>query len=213
MVPPGSFIPLVEQTDLIIPLTDWVLKQAVEQVRLWRRDLHPGFQISVNMPPAYLMRCVTDTARVLEQLSALNAPPQAIVLEITEGVMLNVTPELEQALRLLRYMGFQLALDDFGIGYSSFGQLDRLPLDYLKIDKTFVDQLEIRPQRRAVFGAIVNVAHELGFKVVAEGVETQVQDQHLVEMGCDYVQGYVVSKPLPAAEMLAWARSRQGETV
>lgn len=208
-VSPGAFIPLAEQTDLIIPLTDWVLRQAVDQVRSWRQDLHPGFQISVNMPPAYLMHCVKDPARSLDQLAGLDAPPQSIVLEITEGVMLNVTPELEQALSILRYLGFQIALDDFGIGYSSFGQLDRLPLDFLKIDKTFVDHLEAGPQKRAVCGAIVRVAHELGFQVVAEGVETRAQHDHLAQMGCDYVQGYVVSKPLPAAEMLAWAKQSQ----
>jgi EAL domain-containing protein (putative c-di-GMP-specific phosphodiesterase class I) len=87
--------------------------------------------------------------------------------------------------------------------------LDRLPLDFLKIDKTFVDHLEAGPQKRAVCGAIVRVAHELGFQVVAEGVETRAQHDHLAQMGCDYVQGYVISKPLPAAEMLAWAKQSQ----
>ena len=210
-VSPGAFIPLAEKTELIIDITNWVLSQAICQVRQWRQELDPAFQISVNMPPAYLMRFVQDPARTLEYLEQLDAPPQSIVLEITEGVMLNVTPELEQAFSMLRYLGFQIALDDFGIGYSSFAQLDKLALDFLKIDKTFVDRLQAAPHKRAVCGAIVRVAHELGFKVVAEGVETQAQQGFLKAMDCDYLQGYLLARPLPADEMLAWARRLDAE--
>lgn len=205
LVPPGTFIPLAEQSDLIIGLTDWVLAEAVRQVKVWRSTLHPDFQISVNMPPAYLVLCVREPTRMLERLQALEAPPGALVLEITEGVMLEVTIELLQVLSLLRALGFQIALDDFGVGYSSFGQIDKLKLDFLKLDKSFVDDLGTRVEREPICEAIVTMAHQLGFKVVAEGVETDVQRAHLVRMGTDYLQGYLYSRPVPAAELEAWA--------
>jgi EAL domain-containing protein (putative c-di-GMP-specific phosphodiesterase class I)/GGDEF domain-containing protein len=205
LVPPGLFIPLAEQSELIIGLTDWVLGEAVRQVKLWRATLHPTFQISVNMPPAYLALCVREPARMLERLQTLDMPQGAVVLEITEGVMLEVTPELLQVLSLLRALGFQIALDDFGVGYSSFGQIDRLKLDFLKLDKTFVDDLGSRAERAPICEAIVTMAHHLGFKVVAEGVETELQRAHLARMGADYLQGYLFSKPVPAAELEAWA--------
>jgi EAL domain-containing protein (putative c-di-GMP-specific phosphodiesterase class I)/GGDEF domain-containing protein len=205
LVSPGLFIPLAEQSELIIGLTDWVLREAVRQVKIWRATLHPDFQISVNMPPAYLALCVREPARMLERLQTLDMPPGAVVLEITEGVMLEVTPELLQVLSLLRALGFQIALDDFGVGYSSFGQIDRLKLDFLKLDKTFVDDLGSRAERAPICEAIVTMAHHLGFKVVAEGVETELQRAHLARMGADYLQGYLFSKPVPAADLEAWA--------
>ena len=209
LVPPGAFIPLAEQSDLIIGLTDWVLEEAVRQVKVWRSTLHPDFQISVNMPPAYLALCVREPGRMLERLQALQVPPDALVLEITEVVMLEVTPELLQVLSLLRALGFQIALDDFGVGYSSFGQIDKLKLDFLKLDKSFVDDLGAREERGPICEAIVTMAHRLGFKVVAEGVETELQRAHLVQMGTDYLQGYIYSKPVPVADLEAWAARQQ----
>lgn len=209
LVPPGAYIPLAEQSELIIGITDWVLAEAVRQVKIWRDSLHPAFQISVNMPPAYLGLCVREPGRMLEHLQSLQMPPGAVVLEITEGVMLEVTTELLQVLSLLRALGFQIALDDFGVGYSSFGQIDKLKLDFLKLDKSFVDDLGTRVDRGPICEAIVTMAHRLGFKVVAEGVETEVQRAHLVHMGTDYLQGYLYSKPVPAADLEAWV-ARQG---
>ena len=209
-IPPGVFIPLAERSELIVDITDWVLREAARQVQHWRRTLHPQFQISVNMPPTYLALCAREPERMLHRLQALQAPPGSIVLEITEGVMLEVTTELLQVIGLLRAQGFMIALDDFGVGYSSFGNLDRLPLDYLKLDKTFVDDLGVRPERRPICEAIVTMAHQLGFKVVAEGVETAEQRTHLEAMGTDYLQGFLFSKPQPVADLEAWAL-RQAE--
>ncbi len=123
--------------------------------------------------------------------------------------MLEVTPELLQVLSLLRALGFQIALDDFGVGYSSFGQIDKLKLDFLKLDKSFVDDLGAREERGPICEAIVTMAHRLGFKVVAEGVETELQRAHLVQMGTDYLQGYIYSKPVPVADLEAWAARQQ----
>ena len=209
LIPPGVFIPLAEQTDLIIGLTDWVLREAARQAKIWRSRLHPAFQISVNMPPAYLMLCVRDPVRVVDHLRSLNIGHESIVLEITEGVMLEVTAELLEMIRLLRSLGFQIALDDFGVGYSSFGQLDKLKLDYLKLDKSFVDDLGSVPERSVICQAIITMAHQLGALVVAEGVETEAQVTELLRMRACYLQGYHYSRPVPVLEFEDWATRQQ----
>lgn len=205
-VPPGDFIPLAESIGKIVPLTRWVLAQAAAQVREWRQQLDPAFQISVNLPPAYLEWCAERPIEALEALSALQVPAGSIVLEITEGAFLNVTPEILQVLALLKGMGFEVALDDFGVGYSCFGQLDRLPLDTLKIDKSLVDHIEALQSKRAVCTAIIKVGHELGLRVVAEGVETPGQLALLADAGCDFIQGYVIARPMSAGDFLTFAR-------
>jgi EAL domain-containing protein (putative c-di-GMP-specific phosphodiesterase class I)/GGDEF domain-containing protein len=205
-ISPADFIPLAESYGKIVPLTSWVLKRAAAQVRPWRESLDPAFQISVNMPPAYLEWCVDHLADALQALSALQVPAGSIVLEITEGAFLNVTPEVLQVLALLKGMGFGVALDDFGVGYSSFGQLDRLPLDTLKIDKSLVDHIEATPTKRAVCAAIIKVGQELGCKVVAEGVETAGQQALLAQAGCDFVQGYLIARPMSAADFESFVR-------
>jgi EAL domain-containing protein (putative c-di-GMP-specific phosphodiesterase class I) len=205
---PGQFIHLAEESDLIVDLTEWVIRAGVSQVRQWRGTLDPRFELSVNLPPQYLMRCIDPHSELLRRLGEIHLPPGAIVLEITEGAMLNLTPEMLRALNTLREIGFQIALDDFGVGYSSFGQLDKLPLDYLKLDKAFVDGLELRPQRRVVLEGIVQMAHALGFKIVAEGVELDAQREWLTAMRCDYLQGYLFSKPIPVAELEAMVKAR-----
>jgi EAL domain-containing protein (putative c-di-GMP-specific phosphodiesterase class I) len=205
---PGQFIHLAEESDLSVDLTEWVIRAGVSQVRQWRGTLDPRFELSVNLPPQYLMRCIDPHSELLRRLGEIHVPPGAIVLEITEGAMLNLTPEMLRALNTLREIGFQIALDDFGVGYSSFGQLDKLPLDYLKLDKAFVDGLELRPQRRVVLEGIVQMAHALGFKIVAEGVELDAQRDWLTAMRCDYLQGYLFSKPIPVAELEAMVKAR-----
>ena len=208
-VSPGDFIPLAESVGKIVPLTSWVMTKAVAQVRTWRQQLDPAFQVSVNLPPAYLEWCAERPAEALEFLSGLKAPTGSIVLEITEGAFLNVTPEVLQVLALLKGMGFEVALDDFGVGYSCFGQLDRLPLDTLKIDKSLVDHIEAMPAKRAVCTAIIKVGHELGFRVVAEGVETAGQLALLAQAGCDFIQGYVIARPMGASDFQIFAQGWQ----
>ena len=205
-VSPGDFIPLAESFGKIVPLTNWVLVRAVAQVRAWQQQFDAAFQVSVNLPPAYLEWCADRPAEALEFLSGLKAPTGSIVLEITEGAFLNVTPEVLQVLALLKGMGFEVALDDFGVGYSCFGQLDRLPLDTLKIDKSLVDHIEAMPAKRAVCTAIIKIGHELGFRVVAEGVETAGQLSLLAQAGCDFIQGYVIARPMGAGDFQTFAQ-------
>jgi EAL domain-containing protein (putative c-di-GMP-specific phosphodiesterase class I) len=201
LLAPGQFIHLAEESDLIVDLIEWVIRAGVEQVRQWRHTLDPRFELSVNLPPQYLMRRIDPHTELLRRVGEINLPPGAIVLEITEGAMLNLTPEMLHALNTLREIGFQ-------VGYSSFGQLDKLPLDYLKLDKAIVDGLEARPQRRVVLEGMVQMAHALGFKIVAEGVESDAQRDYLVAMRCDYLQGYLFSKPVPVAALEEMVKSR-----
>jgi EAL domain-containing protein (putative c-di-GMP-specific phosphodiesterase class I) len=125
-------------------------------------------------------------------------PGQALVIEITEGVLLKATVNINEKLLRFRDAGIQVAIDDFGTGYSSLAYLKRFDIDYLKIDQTFVSNLETDPSDRALSEAIVVMSHKLGFKVIAEGVETEGQKRILEEMGCDYAQGYLFSRPVPA---------------
>ena len=193
---PIEFIPLAESSGQIVPITHWVLEQAAQQVKRWREDLHPNFQISVNTPPQFLAWCAQQSEESLARFMALDIPPRSIILEITEGSLLNVTEDVFKVLSLLKMFGFDLALDDFGVGYSSFGMLDRLPLDYIKLDKSLIDHMETAPRRQAVCRALIKMAHDLDFRVVVEGVENVRQAELLLDAGSDYLQGYVLSAPL-----------------
>lgn len=208
---PAEFIPVAERSELIVDITDWVLRESARQFQAWSKVMGPDLQISVNLPPIYLERLTRDPQRVIQGLRELGIPPAALVLEITEGAMLTADAEMLGALRLLREAGFLLAMDDFGIGYSSFRALSRLPLNFLKIDKSFVDWLSVPGPHRAVCQAIVEMAHGMGVQVVAEGVERVEQKTILRELGCEYMQGYFWSQPLPARDAQAWALAHTGE--
>ena len=201
---PDAFIGLAEQSDLIIDITDWVLRGVASQIQTWRKTLHPQMQVSINMPPAYLLLCARDPMAMLDKLKALAIPQGALVLEITEGVMLDVTPELVNAIDMLRSLGFLVAVDDFGVGYSNFSQLCKLKIDYLKLDKSFIRDLDQLPRQQAVCRAIVQMAHELGYQVVAEGIETVDERDLLKQMNADYLQGYLFCRPMPVPEFDAW---------
>lgn len=209
---PDAFIALAEQSDVINDLTDWVLHQVARQIKTWRQTLHPQMQVSINMPPAYLLRCARETQSMQKKLKTLGIPAGALVLEITEGVMLDVTPELINAIDMLRSLGFLVAVDDFGLGYSNFGQLCKLKIDYLKLDKSFIRDLDHLPRQQAVCRAIVQMAHELGYQVVAEGVETEGEHALLQHMNADYVQGYLFCRPIPVDQFQAWALQAQQVT-
>lgn len=200
-ISPADFIPLAESYGKIVPLTRWVMTHAVQQVLVWRETIDPNFQISVNMPPAFLEWFADRRSDALAWLTALDSPQKGVVLEITEGAFLNVTNEILEVLSVLKNMGFEIALDDFGVGYSCFAQLDRLPLDSLKIDKSLVDHIETTPSKRTVCNTIIKMGHELGFKVVAEGVETQGQADMLADAKVDFIQGYVFAKPMSVKDL------------
>lgn len=204
MISPGQFVPIAESSSLIVPIGDWVFREAVRQVGIWRDQHHPSFQISVNISPVQFRNAPTQVPGWIEHLQSIGLAGNSVVAEITESLLLDATAAVSRQLDQLRAHGVPIALDDFGTGYSSLSYLQKLAIDYLKIDQSFVRELGSQPRSLALCKAIISMAHELGMKVVAEGVETAEQRALLLQAGCDYGQGYHFARPMPAAAMTAW---------
>lgn len=200
---PAEFIALTEETGLIHGLGRWVFAQAAMQAKRWRTALNPAFQISVNLSPLQIQPGL-DRLPWQQLLQDAGLAPQAVVLEITEGLLLDKSTAVAAELLAYRDAGVQVAIDDFGTGYSALAYLKQLHIDYLKIDKSFVDNLPTDASDRALCEAIVVMAHKLGLQVVAEGVETTAQLDLLKAMDCDYAQGYLFAKALPADTFEQW---------
>jgi len=202
LVPPGDFIPLAEETGLILPLGRWVLDEACRQGRAWRdaRPDAPPLTISVNVA-ARQLRSTALLGDVARALAETGLPPGDLQLEITEGAAMADAAATVVILQELKDLGVRLALDDFGTGHSSLAYLKRFPVDALKVDKAFVTGLGRDPEDAAIVGAIVTLARALGLGVTAEGVETVAQAAVLGGLGCDTGQGYLFARPLPAEEV------------
>ncbi|WP_295996255.1 EAL domain-containing protein [Rugamonas sp.] len=200
LVSPLEFIPLAEASGLIIDIGAWVFRESARWVRRWRRDVHPAFQVSVNQSPREFQRDDDGYLGWQRHLRALDVPGAAIVVEITEGLLLDADRSVTDKLLQLRDAGIQVALDDFGTGYSSLSYLKKFDIDYLKIDRSFTRNLAPDSADMALSEAIIVMAHKLGLSVIAEGVETPEQRQLLADAGCDYGQGYLFARPLPAAQ-------------
>jgi len=198
LVSPAEFIPIAESSGLIGPLGEWVFQQAAEQARRWRTTLHPHFQISVNKSPVQFENPDPQAMPWIEQLRALGLDGTSIVVEITEGLLLSDSNHVIEQLLRLSDDGIQVSLDDFGTGYSSLAYLQKFDIDYIKIDRSFVRQLVAGSTDLALCQAIIAMAHTLGMKVIAEGIETDAQRQLLTDAGCDFGQGFLFSAPLPA---------------
>jgi diguanylate cyclase (GGDEF)-like protein len=191
---PGEFVPLAEETGLIVPIGEWVLEQALGQVRRWRQS-RPGMTISVNLSGRQLAR--PDLVANLERaLLAAGADPGVLWLEVTEDTVQRDPIAVGGILDALHRLGVNLALDDFGMGHSSLQSLRELPVDMLKIHQSFVAALDAETDDSALVGAVVELGHALGLTVIAEGVETDVQLAHLRELGCDGAQGFLFSGPV-----------------
>ncbi|WP_158002566.1 PAS domain S-box protein [Methyloterricola oryzae] len=199
-VSPADFISLAEETGFIIPIGNWVFTQAVEQVKRWRQILDPAFQISVNKSPVQVRS--EDKAHLpwIEYLKRNGVDGSSIAVEITEGLLLNAESETNAKLLQMRDGGMQVAIDDFGTGYSSLAYLKKFDIDYLKIDQSFVRNLEPYSDDLALCEAIIVMAHKLGLKVIAEGIETREQRDLLMAAGCDFGQGYLFARPMPAIQ-------------
>jgi EAL domain-containing protein (putative c-di-GMP-specific phosphodiesterase class I) len=205
-ISPAEFIPIVEQTSLAQQTTAWVVKAAAAQLANWRSRGF-GLVVSVNVAAANLEE--PDFAQQLQlRLLQHRLPTEVLELEITEsGVMQNVDAAMQQ-LQLLDAAGFPIAIDDFGTGYSSLAYLQRLPAKVLKIDQSFVRDMAAGERERALVRSMIALGHDLGHKVVAEGVETQEVCEILTAMGCDEAQGYWFTRPLPASEFEQWLAGR-----
>ena len=198
LISPGKFIPVAEQTNLILPLGMWILQSACKQIRLWQDSLsqrHTDFTVSVN-----ISRKQFEQEDFIQQLDAIIASTginiKHLKLEITESLLMNNIEIADRVFSQLKARNIKLAIDDFGTGYSSLSYLDRFPADTLKIDRSFVSRLSEDSQTSTIVKATLDLAHNLGFDVVAEGVETQKQVDRLKEWGCEFAQGYFYAKPL-----------------
>lgn len=197
-VSPAEFIPIAEANGTIHDIGDWVFREAVRQTLAWRAAGASGFQISINRSPVQFREDPDSRHPCLLMLDELSAPGDAVVLEVTEGVLLDADPGTRDRLAALREAGIQLSLDDFGTGYSSIGQLHGFDMDLLKIDRRFVSGLTRGSKDYLLCESILRMAHSLGLQVVAEGIETEEQRALLEELGCDYGQGYLLGRPMPA---------------
>jgi diguanylate cyclase (GGDEF)-like protein/PAS domain S-box-containing protein len=207
LVLPEEFVPIAEETGLILSLGRWVLEEACRQAREWHHQypLNPPLKMSVNLSVREVQQpfLAREISRVLQE-SGLDA--HSLSLEITESLMIEDAQSVMATLEELKALGVELAIDDFGIGYTSLNYLKSLPATYLKIERSFVKGLEEDPRDAYIVEATINLAHDLGLKVIAEGIETEEQLRHLKVLGCDLAQGCYLSEPLSAAhisEMLA----------
>ncbi len=199
MVSPADFIPLAEETGLIVPIGEWVLRAACAQSKDWQRQGLPPMVVAVNISPRQFRQSdlVSMVSRVLEETGL---DPSLLELEITEGMIMNDVESAILTLQEFNRMGVHLAIDDFGTGYSSLGYLKRLPVSRLKIDQSFVRDLPEDLNDAAIASSVIALAHSMGLDVIAEGVESQEQVQFLHERGCLKGQGYLFSRPLPVGE-------------
>lgn len=196
LISPDDFLPFAEDSGLIISIGDWVFNEAARQVAQWRTLYVSDFRVSVNVSPAQFQAPSLRPTDWLASLQRLGLPGESVVIEITEKLIMNAAASVGEKLLQFRDAGVQVAVDDFGTGYSSLTYLKKFDIDYIKIDRSFVNNLATNLDDRAVCEAIIMMAHKLGMKVVAEGVETAEQCKLLVEMGCDLGQGYLFSRPL-----------------
>jgi len=215
MISPAVFIPIAEESGLINEVGDWVFKQSAAWAQRWSAQRGRPLQISVNKSPKQFS-AQNRSASWPVQLAALGMSGECIAVEITEGLLLNAAPLVDQKLEEFRGAGMQVSIDDFGTGYSSMAYLKKFNIDYLKIDQSFVRDMGFDPGDRAIVEAIVGMAHKLGYKVIAEGIETEEQKALLMAVGCDYGQGYLFAQPMPAQDfekLLGASASDPGATL
>jgi len=204
-IPPNDFIPMAEESGLIIPLGAWVLDEVCRQIIAWK-DVGLGLlPVAVNVSPVQI--CRPDFAADVEEcLRRRGVPPQFIELELTESLLIGSGEETQKQMRYLRSLGIRFSIDDFGTGYSSLSYLHRLQVDAIKLDRSFVKSIDTDDAARRLVQAMIGVAEGLGLSVIAEGVETEAQRQVLIAAGCPTMQGYLFSRPQPADEMERYLR-------
>ncbi|MEM6569264.1 MAG: EAL domain-containing protein [Planctomycetota bacterium] len=211
LVSPGQFIPLAEETGLIVPIGDWVLREACRQNAEWRAMGLPRIRVSVNLSPVQFRKPDLHTS-VGAALDDMKLDADGLELEVTESLLMNDPAETAAALGRMRSRGIHISIDDFGTGYSSLSYLTRFPIDSLKIDRSFVTDVTSNPDDAAIATAIILMGHSLKLTVVAEGVETENQLAFLKVLQCNEVQGYLFSPPVPADRAQAMLEEQQAGT-
>ena len=208
MVPPDLFIPLAEQNGSIIAIGEWVLDQSCRQLREWHDQGFTELRMAVNLSTVQLHHA--DLPRMVNNLLQIyRLPPRSLELEVTETGLMEDISTAAQHLLSLRRSGALIAIDDFGTGYSSLSYLKSLPLDKIKIDKSFVQDLIDDDDDATIVRAIIQLGRSLGMQVIAEGVETLEQETYVINEGCHEGQGYLYSKPLPARELSVFLKQGQ----
>jgi EAL domain-containing protein (putative c-di-GMP-specific phosphodiesterase class I) len=208
---PENFIALAEETGLIVQIGEWVMREACAFNKSLQQRGLPVMRVAINLSARQLIRY--DLVRAVTQaLQQAQLPAQCLELELTESMVMHDPESVITVLAQLRALGVQLSIDDFGTGYSSLSYLTRFPVTNLKIDQSFVRELDQDENAAAIIKAIISLGHSLDMKVIAEGVETEKQLSFVMENHCDAMQGYVFSRPLAAAEFIALAeRERNGD--
>jgi EAL domain-containing protein (putative c-di-GMP-specific phosphodiesterase class I) len=206
LVPPGQFIPLAEETGLIVPLGVWVLERACQQFSVWQANQASVGMLAVNLSPVQFRH--PDLVHMIgEVLSRTAMPADKLELEITEGALMD-GPEAVAKLKALKDLGVRLSIDDFGTGFSSLAYLKRFPIDKLKVDQSFVRDIPGERADREIVAAVISLGKNLRLDVLAEGVETEEQLDLLRVMECDYAQGYLFSRPVPADDIYGLLQGR-----
>ncbi|HCP45253.1 MAG TPA: hypothetical protein DIU15_04395 [Deltaproteobacteria bacterium] len=208
LVPPGHFIPIAEETGLIEPIGEWVLRTACSDNSSWAKNGVGPLRVSVNLSVRQL-RPDQLARTVKEALRSSGLSPELLELEVTESLLMDDVDAARVALGELKELGVRISVDDFGTGYSSMNYLKRFPIDTLKIDQTFVREVPADPDDTAITTAIIALGHGLRMDVVAEGVETEVQLEFLKEQGCDRAQGYLMTRPIPPMDFENWVTARR----
>lgn len=200
VVQPMNFIPIVEENRMIIPLGEWILRSACEKFKKLQEQYHLDFFISVNISAIQLMdeNFVNMVKRALKDTGL---QPEYLELEITESVFIESLQHAVETLKKLKQLGIRIALDDFGTQYSSLSYLESLPIDTLKIDRSFMNEISLDPTQVKIIEQIINLGHILGFSIIAEGVENDYQLQYLKNHSCDYIQGFIYDKPLDEGKL------------
>lgn len=204
LIPPDEFIPQAEQSGNIIPFTRWTLERTIECMSGWAEE-GLNLSLAINLSPKSLHS--KEVLSYLEELlETSRVSPSQITLELTETAVMLDPDGATTNLKKLHDMGLKLSIDDFGTGYSSLSLLRQLPLDEIKIDKSFVENMMVNPQDRVIIASTIDLAHNLGLEIVAEGVETEEQMMALQDLGCDVIQGYFIARPLPVGDLAEWAK-------
>jgi len=203
LIPPADFIPIAEETGLIVGIGAWIINEACRQHQAWQRQGLGAVPISINLS-ALQLREPGLCATLAEALRQHTVDPEQIELELTESILMDNVADTIAVLRDIKALGCAISIDDFGSGYSSLNYLYRFPIDRLKIDRTFIQSMHSAPKNLAVINAIIGLGHTLGLKVVAEGVEHAADAAQLRAAGCDELQGFHYSRPLPAQQAQQW---------
>jgi EAL domain-containing protein (putative c-di-GMP-specific phosphodiesterase class I) len=210
-IAPARFIPIAEETGLIVPIGDWVLREACRQNRAWQDAGLPPMTMCVNVS-ARQFRERNLIQSVVSALSESGLEAKYLELELTESMIMQDIDQAVATMRHLNGLGVQLSIDDFGTGYSSLSALKTFPVGRLKIDKSFINDLSSNENDRAVAGAVISLGQKLNLRVIAEGVETDAQIAFLRDNNCDEMQGYLFSKPLPASDVEKLLKARSGNS-